>query len=56
MNNLLEWLAKFFGHIPVAGIEALLFKGLQAVLVLLLVYLALRITYRTIEHRFRKND
>lgn len=56
MNNLLEWIAKFFGHIPVAGIEALLVKGLQAVLVLLVAYLALRITFKTIEHHFRKSD
>jgi small-conductance mechanosensitive channel len=56
MNNLLEWLAKFFGHIPVAGIEALLIKGLQAALVLLVVYVALQMLLRVIEHRYRKSD
>ena len=43
MNDLIEWLAKFFGHIPVLGIEALAIKGLQATLVLRGFYVALRI-------------
>ena len=56
MNNLLEWLAKFFGHIPVEGVEAFLMKGLKAALALLLVYLALRILLKVIELRYRKSD
>ena len=55
-NDLLEWVAKFFGHIPVAGIEALAIKGLQAALVLLGTYVALRIVLKGIELRFRKSD
>ena len=38
MNSLLQWLAKFFGHIPVDGTEALMIKGLEAALVLLVVH------------------
>ena len=56
MDNLLEWLAKFFGHIPVAGIEALLFKGLQAALVLLVVFVVLRILFKAIDHHYQKSD
>ena len=56
MDNLLEWLAKFFGHIPVAGIEALLFKGLQAALVLLVFFVALRILFKAIDHHYQKSD
>lgn len=56
MNNLHEWLAKFFGHIPVKGLEAMSIKGLQAVLVLLAVYLLLNIVLRSIEHYYRKSD
>jgi hypothetical protein len=29
MNKLFEWLTKFFGHIPVEGLDALLFKNIQ---------------------------
>jgi potassium efflux system protein len=56
IDNLLEWLAKFFGHLPVAGIEALLFKGLQAALVLLVVFVVLRILFKTIDHYYQKSD
>ena len=56
LDKLLEWLAKFFGHIPVEGVEALLFNGLQALLVLLLVYLGLHLVLKGIEHRFNKKD
>ena len=56
MNNLLEWLAKFFGHIPVIGIEALSIKSLQATLALLVVYLGLRIWLRGIDRRYKKSD
>ena len=56
MSNLLEWLAKFFGHIPVEGVEAFLMKGLKAALALLLVYVALQILLKIIELRYRKSD
>ena len=56
MNNLLEWLAKFFGHIPVAGIDALLFKGLKAALVLLVIFVGLRILFKAIDHHYKKSD
>ena len=56
MDNLLDWLAKFFGHIPVAGVEALLFKGLQAALVLLVVFVTLRILFKSIDHHYKKSD
>jgi small-conductance mechanosensitive channel len=56
MNNLLEWLAKFFGHIPVNGVEALAIRGLQATLVLLGVYVMLRIFLKAIELRYQKSD
>jgi small-conductance mechanosensitive channel len=53
MNNLLEWLAKFFGHIRVSGIEALLIHALQAALVLLAAYVGLRILLRGIDRHFK---
>jgi small-conductance mechanosensitive channel len=56
MNNLLEWLAKFFGHIPVAGIEALLIKGFQATLVLLVVFVVLRILFKGIDRHYTQGD
>jgi small-conductance mechanosensitive channel len=56
IDNLLDWLAKFFGHIPVAGVEALLFKGLQAALVLLVVFVTLRILFKAIDHHYKKSD
>ena len=56
MNNLLEWLAKFFGHIPVHGIEALLIKGFKAALVLLVVYVGLQILLRGIDRYFKTNE
>ena len=56
MDNLLDWLAKFFGHIPVAGVEALLFKGFQATLVLLVVFVVLRILFKSIDHHYQKSD
>ena len=55
MSTLLEWLAKFFGHIPVVGVEALLIKGLQAAFVLLAVYVGLQILQRGIDRRFKKS-
>jgi small-conductance mechanosensitive channel len=51
MNNFLEWLAKFFGHIDVSGIEALGIKGLHALIVLLVVFGVSRMLQRTIDRR-----
>jgi potassium efflux system protein len=56
MNDLLDWLAKFFGHIPVAGVEALLINGLKAALVLLAVYVSLQILQRGIDRHFKSSD
>lgn len=56
IDKLLEWLAKFFGHIPTHGVEALLFNGIQALLVLFVVYLGMHIMLKGIELRFRKAD
>ena len=55
MNKLLEWLAKFLGHIDVSGLEAMAIKGLQALLVLLASYWVSRIIQRIIV-RSIKND
>ena len=55
MNKLLNWLAKFFGHIPVEELEKFLFQGIKAVLVLILSYLFLRLLLQLID-RFFKND
>ena len=56
MSDLLEWLAKFFGHTPVAGIEALLIKSLQAGLVLLAVFVVLRILFKLIDRHYKNSD
>jgi potassium efflux system protein len=39
MNELFEWLAKFFGHTPVEGVEALMFKSIHAAIVFLVAFL-----------------
>jgi small-conductance mechanosensitive channel len=56
MNNILEWLAKFFGHINVSGIEAMSIKGLYALLVLLGAFAVSRMLKRYIDHRMRQNN
>jgi small-conductance mechanosensitive channel len=56
MNNLLEWLARFFGHLPVEGIEAILIHGFKAALVLLMTYVGLRSLSRAIDRRFKTSD
>jgi small-conductance mechanosensitive channel len=56
MNNLLEWLARFFGHLPVEGIEAILIHGFKAALVLLMTYVGLRTLSRAIDRRFKTSD
>jgi potassium efflux system protein len=53
MNNLLDWLAKFFGHLPVEGIEALAFQGLKAALVMLATYITKRIVEKGIDRHFK---
>ena len=55
MNKFIEWIAKFFGHIDVHGLEAMAIKGLQALLVLLVSYWVSRIIQRIIV-RSIKND
>lgn len=53
MNRFLEWCAKFFGHIDVSGIEAMGFKGLHALLVLLVTFLISRMVQRYINRRMK---
>lgn len=52
----LEWLGKFFGHLPVEGIEKFLIQGTKAVLVLVLAYLFLRFLLRFIDRYFSSGD
>jgi potassium efflux system protein len=52
MNKLLNWLAKFFGHLPVDGIEALAIQGLKAALVILASYVGMRIVVKGIDRHF----
>jgi small-conductance mechanosensitive channel len=54
MSNWLEWLARFFGHIPVEGVEALLIRALQAGLVLITAYLISRGVQRWIAGRIKR--
>ena len=51
-----EWLGKFFGHLPVEGIEKLLIQGTKAVLVLVLAYLFLRFLLRFIDRYLSSDD
>ena len=53
MDKLLDWLAKFFGHVPMHGVEALAIQGLKAALVLLAAYVGLRIVERGIDRHFK---
>jgi hypothetical protein len=39
MNGSIEWVARFFGHISVTGVEVMLVHGVRAALVLLAVTL-----------------
>lgn len=55
MNDLLEWLAKFFGHIPVAGTEAFLLNSLKAALILLTVYGALQMLFKFVDRHFKNS-
>ena len=56
MNSLLDALAKFFGHIPVSGMEAFFIQALKAVLVLLVAYVGLKVLLRGIDRRFKGKD
>jgi small-conductance mechanosensitive channel len=56
MDKILEGLAKFFGHLPVSGVEAFLFQALKAVLVLLVTYVGLKLLGRTIDRRLKSSD
>ena len=56
MNKYLDWLAKFFGHLPVDGIEALAIQGLKAALVILAAYAGMRIMVRGIDRHFKVSD
>jgi small-conductance mechanosensitive channel len=56
MDNLLQGLAKFFGHLPVSGVEAFLFQALKAVLVLLVTYVGLKLLGRAIDRRLKTSD
>jgi potassium efflux system protein len=56
MDNLLQGLAKFFGHLPVSGIEAFLIQALKAVLVLLVTYVGLKLLGRAFERHLKTND
>ena len=53
MNNLLDWLAKFFGYLPVDGIEALAIQGFKAALVILAAYVGMRIVVKGIDRHFK---
>jgi potassium efflux system protein len=53
MNNLLDWLAKFFGHLPVDGSEALAIQGLKAALVILATYVTMRMVGKGIDRHFK---
>jgi small-conductance mechanosensitive channel len=56
MDNLLEWLAKFFGHLPLEGVESFLVESSKAVFFLAFIYVVLRILVNSIDRRFKKND
>ena len=56
MNSLLDALAKFFGHLPVSGMEAFLIQALKAILVLLVAYGGLKVLLRGIDRRFKGKD
>jgi potassium efflux system protein len=56
MDNLLEWLAKFFGHLPLEGVEAFLVESFKAAFLLAFIYVLLRILVKGIDRRFKKHD
>ena len=55
MKEILDVLAKFFGHIPVSGIEAFLLQGVKAAMVLLAAFVVSRIWLKAIDRRIKKN-
>lgn len=54
MNSILDFLAKFFGHTPMEGVEALLFRIFQTVLVLLVTFVLSRWLHKGIRRYFKK--
>jgi small-conductance mechanosensitive channel len=55
MKEILDALAKFFGHIPVSGVEALLIHGVKAALVLFVAFVFSRILQKAIDRYVKKN-
>jgi small-conductance mechanosensitive channel len=55
MNKLLELIAKFFGHIEVTGVEAMAIKTIQAIVVLLAVYVISKMLQRCIVRKMKSN-
>jgi potassium efflux system protein len=55
MNELFEWLAKLFGHIPVEGVEALLFKSIKAGIIFLGLYVISHLLQKSIGKRLKKS-
>ncbi|HKJ29626.1 MAG: mechanosensitive ion channel [Desulfuromonadales bacterium] len=51
MTEILEHLSKLFGHIPVKGVEAFLYNGLKALIVLLLTGLFIRFLDRRLKQK-----
>jgi small-conductance mechanosensitive channel len=55
MDELFVWLAKLFGHIPLEGVEALLFKSIKAGIVFLGLYVISHLLQKWIEKRLKKS-
>jgi small-conductance mechanosensitive channel len=55
-STLMKWLAKFFNHVDVSGIEAMVKHGLQALLVLLIAYWIWRILTRIIDRHLNHSS
>lgn len=56
MNQLIEWIAKFFGHIDVTGTEAMAAKGLRALIVFLAAYVFSKMLQRKIARKIKSDD
>ena len=56
MKETVEILGKFFGHIPVSGIEAFYIQGVKAALVLLVAFVLSRILLKWIDRRIKKKS
>jgi small-conductance mechanosensitive channel len=55
MNTLLEWIAKFFGHVDVSGLEAMAIKGIKALIVIFAAYAVSRLVQRIIVRSLRRD-